>query len=500
MRRIIILVGWAILQIVLFVYFLLVPAYTTVIYFLQVIVGILLALFILSDDTKMTTSKLSWITIVLAVPAIGTILYLLFGVGQMTSYKKRVLESSKIRYNTEKSYLAQVDDLSSRKRSLVNYLDNMNYRTAYLQKASNFRTYTYGRLLFDDLIADIDKAKDYIHLEFYIIKDGVLLKEITQHLIKKAAEGVEIRIIADYLGGRHVSKKTQDLFKDNNIQFVLFNEVELNILSKISNFRDHRKIAIIDGKVAYTGGFNIGDEYIDLDKYYGHWQDFAIRIADSSAVMEYETFFAQHWYFETKENLFVKQYYPDFYNTTNTGDTYVYPYVDGPDSSETFIRDMFIKTIMIAKERVLISTPYFIPDSVLYDSIILQARSGVEIILITPGLPDKKIVKLSTESYYDELLNMGVKIYEYNGFIHSKKLLVDDDIAIVGTANFDMRSFNLSFEVCTLLINGPVIDDIANIFQAEIDDAVEVVKNDTEKRNIFKRAMQVILRLFAPLF
>ena len=181
------------------------------------------------------------------------------------------------------------------------------------------------------------------------------------------------------------------------------------------------------------------------------------------------------------------------------GDTYVYPYVDGPDSDETFVRDMFIKAIMQANQRIVISSPYFIPDSVLYDSLILQARSGVEIILITPGLPDKKIVKLATESYYYDLQAVGVKIYEYKGFIHSKKLLIDDDIAIVGTANFDMRSFNLSFEVCTLLMNGPVLEEINQIFMDEIDNS-NLAKVPEKKGHILKRVSQVILRLFAPLF
>ncbi|WP_423364149.1 cardiolipin synthase [Mycoplasma sp. P36-A1] len=500
MRRIVIIGIWAIIQIILYLYFFLVPATTTAVYLLQIIIGILLALYILSDDTKMTTSKLSWITIVLAFPAVGTILYLLFGIGQMTSYKKRVLESSKIRYNTEKSELSQLNSLSSRKKSLVNYLDNMNYRTAYLQKGSNFKTYDFGQDFFEDIIQDIRRAKEYIHLEFYIIKEGILFDKIIEELILKAKQGIEIRIISDFVGGRSISLHTQNKLKQNNIHLVFFNQLEINVLSKITNFRDHRKIVVIDGSIAYTGGFNIGDEYIDLDEYYGHWQDFAIRIADSSAVLEYETFFAQHWYFETKENLFIPKYYPSIDNSTLKGDTFIYPYVDGPDSAETFIRDMFIKTIMVAKERVLISTPYLIPDSVLLDSIILQARSGVQITIITPGLPDKKIVKLSTESYYRDLLKVGVKIVEYKGFIHSKKLMVDDDIAIVGTANFDMRSFNLSFEVCTLLMNGPVLKEISDIFEDEIVNSNEVIYNDYEKQNLFKRALQVILRLFAPLF
>jgi|GEM_PF-585879 len=499
MKRIMVVAIWALFQLGLLIYLAISLDFTYLTYLAQIISGIILSLYILSDRSKLTTSKLSWITIVLALPGIGAVLFFLFGFGKMASYKKRVLESSKITYKYERSYLADSKNLDERQRKLVGYLDNMNYRTSFLQKASDFTTYTSGRLFFDDIIKDIRSAKKYIHLEFYIIKDGVLLTQIINELIPKAMEGLEIRIITDGLGGRFISYYNENLMKANNIQLIYFNKPKLNAFYKTTNFRDHRKIAIIDGRISYTGGYNIGDEYIDLSDYYGHWQDFAIRIENSSVVSEFETYFAQHWYFETQENLLVKDYYPIFKHSTLEGDTYVYPYVDGPDSDETFVRDMFIKAIMQANKRIVISSPYFIPDSVLYDSLILQARSGVEIILITPGLPDKKIVKLATESYYYDLQNVGVKVYEYNGFIHSKKLLIDDDIAIVGTANFDMRSFNLSFEVCTLLMNGPVLKDINNIFNQEIGNS-KLVPLVERKGHVLKRLLQVILRLFAPLF
>ncbi|MDF9867027.1 cardiolipin synthase [Bacilli bacterium PM5-3] len=500
MKRIVLLVIWAIFQIVLFFYLLFVPAYTSIAYPLLILLGIIMALAIQADDTKLTTSKLSWITIVLAVPIIGVVLYLVFGQGHMSTYRMKILEDSRLKFSKGKRHEADISKLDADQKSLVDYLDKANYRTSYLHNGGNITCYTYGREKFDQLIVDIKEAKKYIHIEYYIIKAGKLYDEIIEVLIQKAREGVEVRMMSDYVGGRTLSAPMIKRLRDNGIKFAFFNELKVNVLSKISNFRDHRKIAVIDGRIAYTGGFNIGDEYIDLDSYYGHWEDFHIRICDSSAVLEYETFFGQTWYFETKENLFKKKYYPEYDKAHENSDTLIYPFVDGPDTVETFIRDMFLKSIMSAKKKIWIATPYLIPDAVLFDALIVQANAGVEIAFVTPGLPDKKYVKLATESYYPDLIKAGVKIYEYNGFVHAKKLLVDDKSAIVGTANFDMRSFNLSFEVCTLVMGGKVINDISDTFLAEFEDAKLVTLEKVENRSALKKLSQVVIRLFAPLF
>ena len=500
MKRIVLLVIWAIFQITIFFFLLFVPAYTSYAYPALVVLGIIIALAILADNTKLTTSKLSWITIVLAIPIIGVVLYMIFGQGYMSSYKKRILDNVKLRFSRTNRYEVGTEGLSADQLTLVEYLNNAKFRTSYLHHGGDITCYSSGIAKYKQLFEDIKQANKYIHLEYFIIKTGQLYDDLKKLLIEKAKEGVEIRIICDYVGGRMMSASHVKELRDSGIKFAFFNELKLNILSKSSNFRDHRKIVVIDGRIAYTGGFNIGDEYIDLDKYYGHWQDFHIRIADSSAVLEYQTFFGQTWFFETKENLFTKKYYPEYDISKENNDSLIYPFVDGPDSVETFIRDMFLKCIMNAKKRVWIATPYLIPDAVLFEALIVQANSGIEVVLVTPGLPDKRYVKLATESYYHDLLSAGAKIYEYNGFVHSKKLLIDDEYAIVGTANFDMRSFNLSFEVCTLLLGGKIIKEVHKSFIEEFDDAKKITLQKVTKVSRLKKLSQVILRLFAPLF
>lgn len=499
MRRFVLLIIWTIIEVILFLNILFFPQITSYLYPIWFISGIVIALALQVDDTKLTSSKLSWIIVILAIPIIGLVLYLIFGHGYMSNYKKKIVNDSKMSYEIVNQHETKQSNLKNNQKQLISYLDNMPFSTSNLHDSGDIRVYNYGSDKFKDLFVDIENAKYYIHLEYFIIKPGSLYNKLEKLLFKKASEGIEIRILCDYVGGREVTNTMISRLKENKIKFAFFNKLKFNAFSKLSNFRDHRKIAIIDGNIAYTGGFNLADEYIDLNKYYGHWEDCHLRICNSSAVLEYQTFFAQNWYYETNENLFYDRYYPVHNIESNYG-SYIYPYVDGPDTAETFVRDMFFKMIISANNSIFLTTPYLIPDTVLLDALMIQARSGVEVIIVTPGLPDKKSVKLATESYYAELLKAGVKIYEYNGFIHAKKLLIDDTHAIIGTANFDMRSFILSFEVCTLLIGGKVINDVRKIFDDNINNARSITYIEMKRKKIIKRMLYTIMRLFTPLF
>lgn len=499
MKKLIGLLLLSVIQFGVIFYIILLPGNNTNLYPIIVVFSFFIALLILSNDNKLSTSKFSWIFIVLVFPVGGILLYLIFGTGYMSSYKKKLLESSHLSYHQDDHYVASREGVNARDLNLLNYLDNMAYRSSYLHYGGDIECFNYGREKFNRMLEDIDNAKSFIHIEFFIIKTGLLFDEIVNALKKKAAQGVEVRIIVDFVGGSQITKSIIKDLEDHGIKFTFFNELKFSALSRLSNFRDHRKIVVIDGYIAYTGGFNIGDEYIDLSPYYGHWEDFHIRISDSPVVLEYQTFFSQNWFFETKENLFKPKYYPEFNLDLVNKDSLVYPYVDGPDSKETFIRDMFMKAIMGANKSIYIATPYLIPDEALYDSLLIQALSGVEITIVTPGLPDKVYVKLATESYYRDLINVGVKIFEYRGFIHSKKILIDDETAIVGTANFDMRSFNLSFEVCTLILGGKIIKEIKDNFIQAIENSDDA-RDKIKKQPFYKRILQLVLRVFAPLF
>jgi cardiolipin synthase len=502
-KRLLLLVIWTIIETILFLEIIFFPAIVSYLYPFLFVLGIIIALYIQVDDTKLTSSKLSWTIIVLAIPIIGLCLFIIFGHGYMSKYKKKIINDSKMSYKNIKAYQAKSNNIDANQRELISYLDNMPFSSSYLHYSGEIKIYNYGTEKFKDLFIDIENATSYIHLEYFIIKPGNLYNRLESLLFTKAEQGVEIRILCDFVGGREVTNNMIHRLKKHGIQFAFFNPLRFNAFSNLSNFRDHRKIAVIDGLITYTGGFNIADEYIDLNKYYKHWEDCHLRISDSSATLEFQTFFAQNWYYETNENLFHVKYYPEYKiidSNKKYEKGYIYPFVDGPDTAETFIRDMFFKLITSAQSSIIISTPYLVPDTVLLDALMIQARSGLDVSIITPGLPDKKSVKLATESYYAELIKSGVKIYEYNGFIHAKKLLIDDTHAIVGTANFDMRSFILSFEVCSLLIGGQIVKDIRKTFDDNVDNAKLISYFEMKNKSLFKRIMYTVARLFAPLF
>lgn len=498
MARNIIIGVSSILQIILVIYVLVAPEYAYILSAIFLAVGMGVALSLLTDINKLPTSRMSWIFIILGFPVIGVVLYAIFGQGHMTKYRYKLLENARFASKFIGQTKVVNNDNNLQAKSMIDYLDNMSYMTSNLHNGGLYETFTHGQLKYKRLLEDIENAKSFIHIEYFIIKEGLLFDQLKEVLIRKASQGVEVRILTDFAGSYRFKNRTIDELRRNGIQFRHFNRPRISVLSKVSNFRDHRKIVVIDGIIAYTGGFNIGDEYIDLNTYYNHWHDFHLRMTNTNAIHDFETFFAQSWMYETNEDLFDEKYYPKIDVIEN--DTLIYPYTDGPDSPNTFIRDMFFKAIMNAKESIYIATPYLIPDTDIYNALIVQASCGININIITPGLPDKKMVKLATESFYNDLLDVGVNIYEYHGFIHSKKFLIDDNTSIIGTANLDMRSFNLSFEVCTLLVNGPVIDDIKKTFIDEIENSNKITKNDTSKRMTFRRLKELIVRLLAPLF
>ncbi|MDR3215234.1 MAG: cardiolipin synthase [Bacilli bacterium] len=500
MRKFILLALWALIELAILVYLLVDNKFSTYILPFLYLSGIGVALSIQVDDTKLSTSKLSWTIVILTIPVLGIILYMIFGHGYMSNYQKKLLSGSRFNYPSVSKYRLTDIKLSDQQHNIVNYLDLMPFSTSYLHNGGDIKYFNYGTDKFKMMFDDIANARYYIHIEYFIIKPGKLYNKLEKLLIKKAQEGVEIRILCDYVGGREITKTMIDTLSQHNIKFAFFNKLVISMLSKVSNFRDHRKIVVIDGNIVYTGGFNIADEYIDLDNYYKHWEDFHLRIANSSVVLEYETFFGQTWYFATNESLFKQKYYINYDVDKENNDSYLYPFIDGPDTIETFVRDVFFKCIMSATKSIYITTPYLIPDMVLIEALVIQANSGIDITIITPGLPDKKYVKLATESYYYELLKVGVKIYEYKGFIHAKKMLIDETHAIVGTANFDMRSFRLSFEVCCLIIGGQAISDIKSSIDDNIANAKQVTNEKMKEHGVFKRILYTLIRVFSPLF
>lgn len=430
---------------------------------------------------------------------VGPLLYLCFGNGNTLpkrKFKKIVgyLQNEQ-QPNGILEKLNEEDNLSYR---LSKFLNTTTGMYPYANEGEEF--FNDGNCLFKDMIREIDKAEKYIFLEYFIVASGVMLDELITHLEAASNRGVEIKFLYDYVGC-NVPKvlKREDLKRLRNIlncQIAPYNPLGISLNLGI-NYRDHRKILLIDGKCCFVGGINIADEYIHAKKRFGFWRDNGMKIY-GSACYNYLLLFAKIWYMSTREKLVIGDYKYDSQLPAKQG--YIFPFGDGPNNKLNPTYDLYVKLIENAKKRIYISTPYLVIDSIFLKIIKNQIKSGVEVIFLVPGIADKKIVYLMTEDNFKEILAIGGKIYRFKeGFNHAKTLVIDDDYAIVGTVNVDYRSMFLHFECCNLLMHTPSIKDIVADFEEAMLMSEELKYEVSKKRNPFKRLLSFILSIFGPL-
>ena len=343
------------------------------------------------------------------------------------------------------------------------------------------------------MISDLEGAKHHIYLEYFIFKKGHMWDELLNVLVKKVGEGVDIRIIADDFGsidgfGRRDKKRLKEL----GIKIQFFNPF-VPIISGVLNNRDHRKICVIDTEVAYCGGVNIADEYINLDDKYGYFKDSGIAVYGEAA-HSFEVFFVSLWDGLTGENTEI----PDPV-CENSGNGVYQPYTDSPLDNEYVSKNVYMNMISRAKRYVYISTPYFVVDDEMLSVIQNVAKSGVDVRIIVPHIPDKFLVNQVTKSYYERLISSNVRVYEYEkGFNHSKLVCVDDEIATVGSVNFDYRSFYLSFECGLWMYSTPSVISVKEDLVAMMDCSIELDAKSV-KKNVLVRMARAILSAFSPM-
>lgn len=459
------------------------------------LLSFVVALYIFYDYTKSSTSKLSWLILILTVPVLGFIFYLIFGRGNMSNYKKQVLQESQT-----------LNIVSKNEEVVISQSNIFNQIASYLSlNSNNDNVSTADITIIDDgneklrlLLKDLKMAETFIHIEYYILKDGNMWQAIEQVLISKALLGVEIKLLVDWAGALFLSDEKISYMKSKGIDFQFFNKPNFLVFNKSLNYRDHRKIIVIDGKVGYMGGFNIGDEYLNLDSFFGNWQDIHVRL-EGSVVSNLQSIFSANWYFETKQN--VRRNVSYNYNTNHLHTVNCIVFDDGPYLDSGITKDIYFKLITSAKKSIKIATPYLIPETEILNALIIAAKSGVDIQIIVPGKPDKFLVKLATQSYYSILLKNGIKISEYqNGFMHAKKMIVDDEVVILGTTNLDMRSLNLNFEINLVFSDGDKsIERFMQIYTSELIDSKDILLAQHNKRSLFYKVGGVVMRLFAPL-
>ena len=474
-------------------------------------INLVLSIVIVFFQRREPRAVWTWLLALNFLPVVGIILYLLIG----QDYRKsKMFKIKNVEDSIRKAAIKQEKFFANNDRVLndpytKDYQRQMQYNLmsggSLMTMKNTLKIFNDGNDKFDALIEDIKNAEEYIHLQYYIIKNDYLFRNISRELIKKADEGVEVRVLFDGMGGRFMSKKLLDNMKAHKIKIGVFFPAALGKINFRINYRNHRKIAVIDGKIGYVGGFNIGKEYVDGSKKFGHWRDTHLRIV-GEAVNGLELRFGLDWNYATKEDIFNSDKYFKPLEEMNilpeNGDDVLRMQIisSGPDSETKLIRDNYIEIINNAKDHVYIHTPYFIPDEAFMSALNVAARSGVDVRLMIPCMPDHPFVYSATLSWAGTLLEAGGKVYTYErGFLHAKSVMADGKVACVGTANMDIRSFELNFEVNAMIYDEEVTVELEDNFMRDIYDSKEYTFDMYRNRSLLQRIKEQVSRLLSPL-
>ena len=462
-----------------------------------------LAFTIIFLERKNASSTWAWLMVLFFIPVLGFILYLIFG--RSLTKEKIFRWDTKSRLGVEQAVNQQLaileeDRLPFKQEVLKQYKDlyymHLKHNDAIYSQNNLVDLFTDGKDKFSALIRDLENAKDHIHLLYYIVRHDQLGTKIANVLIKKAKEGVTIRLLHDDAGSRALSRSFIKRLRAANIQVESFFPPKIPKINLKINFRNHRKLAIIDGQIGYIGGFNIGDEYLGKSEKFGYWRDTHLRI-QGDAVKMMQIRFILDWNQASRHEI---EYDDRYFIGGEKGDVGVQIVSSGPDQQWEQIKYGYIKMIMSAKESVYIQTPYFIPDESLMDALRIAALSGVKIKIMIPNKPDHIFVYWATLSSIGELLNEGAEVYLYqNGFMHAKTIVVDGKLSSVGTANIDVRSFRLNFEVNAFLYDIDIAQKLVEAFEKDVLLSTQMTKSLYEKRSLGIRFKESISRLLSPI-
>lgn len=470
-----------------------------------VIINILLSLIIVFFERRSPQAVWTWLLLLYFIPIVGFILYLIIGQDYHKNkmFKAKEIEGElkyAVRRQEETIYYRQLKMTSpalNRFRDLVLY--NLEAGQAVLTDNNDIRIYTDGKEKFHALIEEMKRAKKYIHVQYYIIRNDEVWQDIEKVLIEKAHEGVEVRVLFDSMGCRTMHKRDWDRLKREGIRVAEFFPAILGQLQMRVNYRNHRKIVVIDGKVGFVGGFNVGREYIGKDEKFGYWRDTHLCI-EGAAVTSLAVRFVLDWNYAAHENLFLEDHLFEIPQYDRHGFDPVQIISSGPDSQTKTIHDNYLHLIHSARNHVYIQTPYFIPDASILDALKIASRSGVDVRIMIPCKPDHPFVYWATYSYIGEMVAAGAKCYVYNnGFLHAKTLSIDGMVACVGTANMDIRSFGLNFEVNATIYSERTVQRLERAFENDMTMSTQVTRKIYEERNLLIRFKEQFSRLLSPL-
>ncbi|MGL4696474.1 cardiolipin synthase [Enterococcus larvae] len=468
------------------------------------IANILLSTIIVFRERKQTAQTWAWLLVLLFVPIVGFVLYIFLGRGISKDKIFDMKMQAKIGMNAEIE-----DEKKALQRGLfphpptgevepkqLIYMLTM-FESAMYTTNNDVVLYTDGREKFDALIQDIRNAKDHVHMEYYIYRGDALGKELRAELIDAAKRGVKVRLLLDAWGSTQVNMKFFEGLTNEGGEVAFFFPLFVPYLNPRINYRNHRKIVVIDGLIGYTGGFNVGDEYLGIVEKFGYWRDNHLRVC-GDAVYSFQNRFLMDWNSQHTEELgYSEAYFPPI---TSVGKKAIQVVTSGPDSEHEQIKMTYLKMISIAKKEILIQTPYYIPDESIHEAIKLALLSGVKVRIQIPNKPDHMLVYWATYSFAAELLEYGAIIETYeNGFIHAKTMIVDGGIVSVGSANIDVRSFRLDFEVNTIIYDEEFSGKVRDSFYEDSQVSQLLTQEKYDDRGFLIKLKEGLARLISPL-
>jgi len=467
---------------------------------MAIILNLLFSLSLIFIERKDPTTTWAWLLILLVLPGLGFLIYILLGqnLSRQKIFKEKIQVDEGKRKNINDKYEGEIHKHDGGERFSDLRKMNFNQSGARYTTNNNANVYVNGEDKFKQLIKDIKSAKRYIHIEYYIFKNDIIGKIIINELTKKAKKGLEVRLLVDSMGSRKLTKKAIKEYLDAGGKFSIFFPGILPHINTRINYRNHRKIVVIDGEYGYVGGFNVGKEYVNKDPEVGFWRDTHVRIK-GEAVEDLNERFLLDWCHASNEVIEDYDKYSPKCNSV-VGDMGIQIVTSGPDHKEQYIRNAYIKLINNAKENVYLETPYLVPDSPILEALKISSLSGVDVRIIIPGKPDHIFMQWAAGAYIGELLEAGIKVYKYeNGFIHAKTIVVDSAVISIGTANLDIRSFKLNFEVNAFIFDDRIAKDGEIQFMKDIEESEEIIKEVYDNRSINIRIKESLIRLVSPI-
>ena len=471
----------------------------------NIVYNVLMALYVLTvlavivvvlSENRNPVKSIAWVLVLILLPVVGLVIYLIFG--RSLKGMKLISRSDLRELRRMNDYSGKVEmdyDLSDSSRQLISLVNKLT--EPHLFEGNDIDVFTAGLDKFETMKRDIEEAREYIHLQYFIIENDDVGSELISLLMRKAAEGVQVRVLYDYVGSFYMRPRVLKQMRAAGVEVHPFLEVSLANVAFRVNWRNHRKVVVIDGRVGYVGGMNIANRYVIGDKKWQPWRDTHLRISgEAVAAMEYS--FAIDWNFTTRKLLTLPTMH---YSEPHARIDYLVQMVgSGPTNRWNNISLVFFKAIALAKRCIYIQTPYFLPSDSLLKALQSAALSGVDVRLMIPRKTDSLMLRLATGSYIKECLLSGMKIYFYDdGMMHAKVVIVDDEFVTTGSTNCDFRSFEHNFELNALIYSKEFNNKMKDIFEADLQHSSRVSLGKWKQRPITQKALESVVRLISPI-